>query len=117
MSTWTDELGQDRCDEINDLTYEQLRCGGGLMGSRHMFDEGMSEVKPSNTFVGMIAVKQQCSCGRWRRRTVHPKTHELLTVAYGGGMILTGPFSSADVFYAYLKITLERQRRTLQAVR
>lgn len=114
MSKWVDELGQERCDEIEDLSFEQLQCGGGLSGSRHMFDQGMREVESSKTFVGMTTVKQQCSCGRWRRRTIHPRTHELLTVAYGGGTILTGPFSSADVFWAYLRASLERQRMTLE---
>lgn len=116
MATWVDSLHQERCDEIEDLTFEQLRCGGGLPGGRHMFDQGMSEAEPAKHFANARAVKETCSCGRWRRRTVHAKTHELLTVAYGGGVILTGPFSSRDVFWAYLNACLKRQRKALRSV-
>lgn len=117
MATWVDSLNQERCDEIEDLTFEQLRCGGGVAGGRHVFDQGMAQSEPAKHFANAVAVKESCSCGRWRRRTINAKTHELLTVAYGGGVILTGPFSSRDVFWAYMRACLKRQGKTLTSVK
>jgi hypothetical protein len=117
MATWIDNLNQERCDEIEDLTYEQLRCGGGVGGSRHVFDKGMAKSEPAKHFANAVAVKETCGCGRWRRRTVHARTHELLTVSYGGGVILTGPFTAREVFWAYLNATLKRQGVALTSVK
>jgi hypothetical protein len=116
MTIWVDEFKQERCDEISDLSFEQLRCGGGL-GGRHLYDDGMRAARPSDTYPGAYCVVETCSCGRWRRRTFSNKSHELLTQSYGGGVLLTGPFKAIDVYYAYWRAYMERQRKALQSVR
>lgn len=112
MTRWIDNLNQERCDEIEDLSFAELTCAARRI---HTMDSQMQQVPAGTTFPGMQAVKQLCECGRWRRRTFHPRTHELLTVAYGGGVILTGDFNSYDVWYAYVLATLRMQRTELVA--
>lgn len=110
MTIWTDSLGQVRCDEIEDLTFEQLKCAARRI---HVMDSGMRQVPAGTTFPNAIAIKTTCECSRWRRRTLHATTHRLLTVAYGGGVILTGEFNSWDVWYAYMEAQMQRQRSAL----
>jgi hypothetical protein len=111
MGTWVDEQGVTRVDEIKELSYYPLRCAAKF---NHPFDAGFREVAPAKYFANARAVLEKCACGRWRRRTISERTHELLTVAYGGGTMLAERGDIRELYAAFVERELERQRLGLE---
>lgn len=104
--SFVDVYGIERVDEIKDLEFYALRCAAKW---NHPFDGGFT-VGPAEGWPNAEAVTEKCLCGRWRRRTIHKRTGELLTVAYGGGQMLT---VREDVRKLYLAF-VTRQRKALE---
>lgn len=114
MTTWVDATGQERADELEDLSYAQLRCAARR---NHLLNGEISEQAPGKGFPNSTCVVERCDCGRWRRRTFANKSKKLLTVAYGGGVIYSGSMTTREIFAYFIGQALQRQGKALRSVK